>query len=401
MKDMIMKKWMKAGALLALVASFGLVASSELAKAEDEITLGYVAAATGELAPYGSVPGVQCMVDIINDQGGVLGGTKLKLLWRDMKSDPALAGTAAQELIDSGAVVLFGPPTDDTLIPAGMQAVPHNIPVISVGSTQVQWPAAIPEIAYLTPYGDNAAASAAAHYAREQGLETAYLMISHDIGSYSIATPRFFGETFERLGGKVLGEMNWNWGTTDYSPQVTEFAAMDPKPDVIFIAFIMPDGGVFARQMKAAGLDTLLMGTDGWDDPALLEIGGEGAELVTFTTHGFPSEGTKLKWFYDECESRGFTIQNIFFGLGGESVEIVRHAIETAGSSDPAAINAEIKNIENLPGVTTDSITFKGYGGVPLKRMTMVTVRDGAFAPLTTILPDWVPAGDSDWVPKP
>ena len=54
----------------------------------------------------------------------------------------------------------------------------------------MQWPAAIPDIAYLTPYGDNAAASAAAHYAREQGLETAYLMISHDIGSYSIATPR-------------------------------------------------------------------------------------------------------------------------------------------------------------------------------------------------------------------
>ena len=94
------------------------------------------------------------------------------------------------ELIAEGAVVLFGPPTDDTLIPAGMMAQPNSIPVISVGSTQERWPAAIPDFAYLTPYGDNGAASAAAHYAREQGLETAYLMISHDIGSYSIATPR-------------------------------------------------------------------------------------------------------------------------------------------------------------------------------------------------------------------
>ena len=102
----------------------------------------------------------------------------------------------------------------------------------------------------------------------------------------------------------------------------------------------------------------------------MIEVGGEGAELVTFTTHGFPTEGSKLKWFYDECVSRGYDIQNIFFGLGAE-------AVETAGSADPAAINAQIKEIEGLPGVTTDSITFKGDGGVPLKRMTMVTVSGG------------------------
>ena len=390
----------KGSALVAAIAVAGIVSSARTAVADEEIILGYVAAATGELAPYGSIPGVQCMIDIVNDQGGVLGGTKLKLLARDIKSDPALSGTAALELIDAGAVVLFGPPTDDTLIPAGMMAQPHSIPVISVGSTQVQWPAAIPDIAYLTPYGDNAAASAAAHYAREQGFETAYLMISHDIGSYSIATPRYFGETFEHLGGKVLGEMNWNWGTTDYSPQVSEFAAMDPRPDAIFSAFIMPDGGVFARQLHAAGVDIPIYATDGMDDPTLIEVGGDGAELVTFTTHGFPSDGSKLKWFYDECESRDFEIQNIFFGLGGESVEIVRHSIEAAGSADPAAINAAIKEIDGLKGVTTESITFKGYGGVPLKQMTMVTVRDGKFTPLTKILPDWVPDGFSEWTPN-
>ena len=160
------------------------------------------------------------------------------------------------------------------------------------------------------PYGDNAAASAAAHYAREQGFETAYLMISHDIGSYSIATLRYFGETFEHLGGKVLGEMNWNWGTTEYSPQVSEFASMDPMPDVIFSAFIMPDGGVFARQLHTAGVSIPIYATDGMDNPILIEVGGEGAELVTFTTHGFPTEGSKLKWFYDECISRGFDSQS-------------------------------------------------------------------------------------------
>ena len=385
---------LKGAAACLMAAGIG---TAGVAQAEDDIIIGYVAAATGELAPYGSVPGVQCMVDIINDGGGVLGGRKFKLLVRDMKSDAALSGTAAQELIDAGAKVLLGPPTDDGLIPAGQMALPHSIPVISVGSTQVQWPAAIPGIAYLTAYGDNAAASAAAHFAAANGYKTALLMISHDIGSYSIATPRYFGETFERLGGKVFGEINWNWGTTDYSPQITEIKAMDPQPDLIFSAFIMPDGGTFMRQLYAAGLEIPVFGTDGMDDPTMLDQAGPGAELMNFTTHGFPTEGSTLKNFYDECEGRGFTVQNVFFGLGGEAVEIVRHAVEQAGSDDPAKINEAISNIDGMKGVTTASVTFKGHAGVPLKEMVIVKAKDGAFYQADSILPEWVPDAFSKW----
>ncbi len=381
---------------LAALAAIGLASvAASLAHAEDdEIILGYVAAATGELAPYDSIPGAQCMVDIVNDSGGVLGGKKFKLITRDIKSDPALAGTAAQELIDEGSVVLLGPPLDSTLIPAGMMAQPHQIPVLSVGSTQPQFPLAVPDVGYLVPYGDNMSASAAAQYAWEQGYKTAYLMVSHDIGSYSLITPEFFANAFEHLGGKTLGRMQYNAGLADYSQQVTEFQHMEPRPDVIFSAFIIPDGGVFVRQLDAAGVNIPVMGTDGFDDPALIEVGGKGAELVTFTTHGFPEEGSKLKWFYDECTNRGFTVQNIFFGLAGETVEVIRYAMEAAGSSEPAAVNAAIKEIEAMPGVTTDAITFKGMNGIPLKRMTMVTVKDGKFVPVQKILPDYVAPPD-------
>jgi branched-chain amino acid transport system substrate-binding protein len=384
---------------LASAAIASLLAFPGASFADGDIIIGHVAAATGELAPYDSVTGVQCMVDIVNDKGGVLGGRKLKLLSRDMKSDAALAGTAAQELIDAGAKVLFGPPTDDGLIPAGQIALPHSIPVLSVGSTQVQWPAAIPGIAYLTAYGDNASAASAAQFATKQGHKTALLMISHDVGSYSIATPRYFGETFEHLGGKILGELNWNLGTTDYSPQITEIAAMNPRPDMIFSAFVMPDGGAFMRQAQAAGLDIPVYGTDTFDDPAMLTAAGAGSALMNLGSHGFPSEGSTLKAFYDDCPARGYKIENVFFGLGGEAVEIVRHAIETAGSDEPAKINEAISNIENMKGITANSITFKGREGVPLKDVVIIQAKDGEFVLADRILPDWVPAGNSTWKP--
>lgn len=390
------KTWLhRCTAIAALGAfSFGMAGT---ALAEDEITIGYFLAATGELAPYDSEPGARCMVDIINDKGGVLGGKKLKLIAKDMKSDAALSATVAQELIDDGAVVLLGPPTDTLLIPGGQVAQPQQIAVLSVGSTQVQWPAAVPDIAYLVPYGDNASASAVAEWAIAQGYKTAYLLVSHDIGSYSLVTPAYFGDAFEHLGGKVLGQINWNFGTNDYSPQVTEIKNLNPRPDVVFAAWIMPDGGVFARQMKAAGLEIPILGTDGLDDPSLTEVGADGANLVTFGTHGFPSEGSALKTFYDECTKRGFTVQNIFFGLAGEAVEVIRLAIEKAGSGEAAAINAAIKELENVKGVTTDSMTFKNRGGVPLKELAIVGVRDGKTTLIQRIMPKYVADGATKW----
>lgn len=382
----------------AIALACGLPA---LAQAEDDVIIGHVAAATGELAPYDSVTGVQCMVDIINENGGVLGGRKLKLLTRDMKSDAALAGTAAQELIDAGAKVLLGPPTDDGLIPMGMLAMPLSMPVISVGSTQVQWPGAVPGIAYLTAYGDNASAAAAAEHAIQQGYKTALLMISHDVGSYSIATPRYFGETFEHLGGRVVGELNWNLGTSDYSPQITQIAAMDPRPDMIFAALVMPDGGTFLRQVKAAGLDIPVFGTDTFDDPAMLSAAGPGGALMNLASHGYPAEGSKLKEFYEDCTARGFKIENVFFGLGGEAVEIVRTALETAGTDDPAAINEAISHIENMPGVTADSVTFEGRDGVALKDVVIIKgTAEGVFELVDRIKPEWVPDAESTWKPE-
>jgi branched-chain amino acid transport system substrate-binding protein len=362
------------------------------ARAEDDIIIGYAAAITGMYAPYDSVDGAKCEIDRINEKGGVL-GKKLRLEARDMKSDAVVSATAGQELIDLGATAILSPPSDDTSIPIAALAAPHGIPVLSVASTQVQFPAAAPENAYLVPYGDNLSAGAAAQYAIKQGYKTAVLMITQDIGSYGFATPEYFGDAFEHLGGKVLKKINYNTGLSDYRAQLAEIQAMDPKPDVIFGGFITPDGGVFPRQFKSAGLGNIVfMGTDGYDDPGILQIAAEAAGMIKFVTHGFPEEGSALKEFYDDCTKRGYKIQNIFFGLAGEAILVIKTAIEAAGSIEPAKVNAAIREITNMKGITTDEITYKDRGGVPIKRMAVVEVKDGKFSLVERILPDYVPA---------
>ena len=382
------------GRTLAMAVSAAMVSVAVLptmASADEKILIGYGAAVTGELAPYDSPDGVRCQVERVNEAGGIL-GRQIELVVRDMRSDSALAGTVGQELLDLGAVVLLGPPTDDTIIPMAMLAQPRSVATMSVGGTQPAFPVAAPDNGYLVPYGDNASAAAAAEAAYENGARSVVLLVSHDVGSYSLMTPEYFGQAFERLGGKVLGRINYNSGLSDYTPQITEIRSMSEQPDIIFGGMIVPEAGVFPRQLAAAGLNIPVYNTDGVDDPGVLEIAGEGLGLINFITHGFPSEGSALAEFYSDCEARGYTVQNIFFGLGGEAITLVKSAIEAAGSTEPAAINAALKEISDLQGVTTDSITYKDQGGIPLKRMTLMKIEDGAFKPVKSVLPEFVPA---------
>lgn len=373
--------------LLTLAA----VALSGPAAAEDQLVIGYAAAVTGGLAPYDSPDGVTCRVEQINEAGGIL-GKPIKLIVRDTKSDAVTASNVGQELLDLGANVILGPPTDDGLIPIAQLALPKSIPVLSVGATQPAFPVASPENGYLVPFGDNASAAGAAEVAYAAGHRKAVLLIANDVGAYSAITPEYFAKAFEKLGGKIVGRVNYHHGLADYNAQVAEVRANAEKPDMIFAAILVPDAGVLVRTIKAAGFDMPVYGTDGFDDPSFIEVAGAGAGLATFVTHGFPADGSPLKNFYDDCAKRGHKPQNIFFGLGGEAVEVVKTAVESAKSFDPAAVNAAIKEIKDLKGITTGSITYKDRGGVPLKELTVMQVKDGKFTPIQKVTPQWVAA---------
>lgn len=377
-------------AILAGTALVGLTLPG-IAQDDDELVIGYAAAVTGGLAPYDSPDGVSCRVEQLNENGGI-NGKKIKLLIRDTKSDPVTAANVGQELIDAGADVLFGPPTDDGLIPIAGLAISQGIPVLSVGATQPAFPQASPENGYLVPYGDNASAAAAAELAYEAGLRKAALMIAHDVGAYSLVTPEYFAQAFERLGGEIVGRVSYHHGLADYTPQVTEISNMADKPDMIFAAILVPDAGVLLRTLASANINIPVYGTDGFDDPSLIPVSGGGSGLVTFITHGFPAEGNRLKEFYDDCVSRGYEIQNIFFGLGGEAVEVVKTAVEAAGSFEPAEINAAIREIENMQGIVSNSVTFKDQNGTPLKEMVALQIKDGAFVAVANPIPSWVAA---------
>ena len=135
----------------------------------------------------------------------------------------------------------------------------------------------------------------------------------------------------------------------------------------------------------------MVSGTDGFDDPAFLEVGGDDVNGTVFSTLGFPDPGGSLLEFYNDCDRRGYNVRNVFTGMGGDAMQVVKAAIERAGSSKPREILNAIRGLDTVQGIVTDSITYKGMGGTPLRNIAIVVVEDGQFVHRTDVAPSYVP----------
>jgi len=381
-----------AAAMLALGCGSSDTASSDAGSPADKIVIGAALGLVGDAAP-GDVPASEAMkyeVDQINKAGGV-DGRQIELIIKDMKSDPALGGTVTQELLDAGAQVVIAPAFPGMGASVVQTAAKAGVPVLSATSTQPEYVVVGGSKAYLVAFGDNVQAAAAAEYALEQGFKTAYTLTSPDL-SYTARLPEFFTEAFANGGGKTIGDDAFTIGQQDFAAQVTKIQALDPQPDVIYTGMFPPDTGVFVRQLRAAGVKAALYGADGCDQQPLIDLAGKDANGIVFTTHGYPTPGSRFADFMTGLtEFQGKAPEApALASLGGDSIDVVKAAVEQAGSTDPKAIAdalAQLKDVEVVSG----TITYTGTNGVPSKTVTIVEVENGKFVFKEAITPTFIP----------
>jgi branched-chain amino acid transport system substrate-binding protein len=152
---------------------------------------------------------------------------------------------------------------------------------------------------------------------------------------------------------------------------------MNPQPDVVMTSAYEPDFPSFIKALRAAGVTSQVIGSDGIDSPTTFGI-GEAANQLVFTTAGHPTDNSPMAAFNAKYkEAYGQESQTVFNAIGYDLAKVIEAASLAAGpDADAAALRDAIANLENVQGATS-LITYKGTNGMPVREVTLIGVMDG------------------------
>ena len=198
------------------------------------------AADLGELGAFSDQPGseaAQVQVDLVNEAGGV-GGLPVEYVVKDIQGDPAATQRAAQELLDDGVNAIIGPPFANTGTPL-LDTVDGQAPIIYMASTDPQL--ADPSRGALPRQLQRSGAVGGCCGVRDRRRGSRRRSRSRPpTTSYFSGNPAYFTETFEQAGGTLVQDFSFSLADEDFSSQVNEMAGLDPAPQALYTAMVMP-----------------------------------------------------------------------------------------------------------------------------------------------------------------
>ena len=356
------------------------------------VQVGFDAALSGFLAPFDSLVtnGAKIAVDEVNAAGGINGKTKINLVLKDQKSDAATVVTVAQDLIDGGAKVLLPGCNLDFQVALASVAQRKNVTVFSPCNAD---PRVASQFSVYNPVGvgGNRQVAALFVYMNSKGYKNIWVLNSNDNGYVKVIT-KYILANAKLYRSTVVGQDNYKVLGTDFSSNITKIQNASNKPDVIVTGAFAPDIAVFVKQLRAAGVQTPVVGTDGTDTSVTLSAGGSAVNGLTFTTFAFPKPGTATAKLYSAYKTKfGKKPDSSYIALGYNSIKAIAAALGKAGSTDPKAVR------KALAGLTVQSPTGNivyPKTGVPNPKVNvaLVTIKNGKFQLVREINPTLVAA---------
>ncbi len=355
------------------------------ALAQEVIKVGEYASLTGREATFGefSHKGTLLAVEELNAAGGVL-GKKLELITEDDESKSGVPSTVVRKLVSRDNVVaVLGEVASSRSLEAAKICQDNKIPMISPSSTNPKVTETgdyIFRVCFIDPFQGTVMANFAT-----KTLKAKSIGLLTDVKSdYSVGLAKFFKERFQKNGGKIVSEKNYSGGDKDFRAQLTSIKAANP--DGIFIPGYYTEVGLMARQARQLGIKVPLFGGDGWESPALVQIGGSAMEGTFFSTHFSPEEtAPAIKEFVKKFQAKFGATPDAMSALGYDSAMILADAMKRAGTTEGVKVRDALAATKDFMGVTgRTSIDAERNATKPA---VIITVQDGKFKYVETVEP--------------
>jgi branched-chain amino acid transport system substrate-binding protein len=365
------------GRLCAASVSVVLAGS---ASAQQTVKIGAIFPLSGNAASAGvhAKAAIEVAMDIINNahpelgnfplakNAGLagLGGAKVDVVFADNQGSPATGQNQALRLITEEKVVaLTGAYQSGITLTASAIAEKYGIPFVNGESVAAN----LTERGFkwffrVTPIASD---FAKIYYEflkdmKAAGAKTDNVALVHDNTEYGTSVASVITSAFKEQGQNIALDIAYGVNATDVQAQVLQLK--EKKPDVVIMVAYASDAILFAKTMQALDYKPPMLLADdaGYSDPSFIKSVGkisQGTFNRSSWSLGPPGSPTALiaemykKKSGDEMDDTAARQMQGFF--------VLCDAIDRAGSTDPAKIQAALKATDLKP----DQLMM-GYKGV-------------------------------------
>ena len=344
----------------------------------DTIKVGANFELTGNVANYGNatIEGLQLAIDEANEAGGI-NGKKIELVSVDDKSEAAESINAATKLIsDDDVKVIVGPATTGLVLAETQTATDAKVPIIAPCATS---PEATVENGKVKPYvfrscfiDPQQGEVMATFAAKDLKAKTAVIYVDNS-SDYSKNLGKVFKEKFEAAGGKVVMEEAFLQKDQDFKATLTKLKTANA--DVMFVPAYYEEVGKIVKQAREMGINSAILGTDGWDDTKVVDIAGADALNNTFFSTHYSEKDAEVQGFIEAYKKKFNRAPNVFAALGYDAGKMLVDAPKRAGSGDTEKIREALEATKDLK-VGTGTISMdKNHN--PIKTAVILEMKNG------------------------
>ena len=382
-EDTMKKRWTILGGL-AIAMSIALTGcggeKAKPAAQTNEIRIGGNVEMTGGVANYGNqaLSGMKLAFKQVNAAGGVL-GKKINLILADNKSEPAEAANATTKLITQDKVTLvMGPIVSSNVLATVKIAEDNKVVVMTPTGTNEKITVdngKVRPFAFRACFIDPFQGRVMANYATKSLKSKTAVIYIDSSSDYSKGVAAAFEETFVKNGGKIVGKEAFLQKDQDFKATLTKIKAMNA--DIVFIPAYYEEVGKIVKQARELGITQPLLGTDGWDNPKVVEIAGAAALNNTFFSNHYSSQDSdpNVRKFIEAYKAEYKEEPSSMAALGYDAAMIVIDAIKRANTTDAAKVKEALEQTKNLQ-VSTGIVTMDSNHN-PIKSAVVIEMKDG------------------------
>ena len=199
-----------------------------------------------------------------------------------------------------------------------------------------------------------------AEFARDD-LRAHRVALLYEVGrTYSAQLAQSFSDHFQRPDqGRLTEEFFYLPLETDFRHQLRQIAAF--APDVIFVPGSFPDATLIATQAEQLGLDSTLLGADGWSNRLLFKRGGP-SRPAYHADHCSVSPGFRDRYFHEFAEE----MDGCRAALGYDAVAAIALALGGLGPLSEADLGRDLVTTRDRLRAALGRVSVYGRSG-PLR----------------------------------